>query len=824
MPNAKLKRTANTPSVLDLSQGVRDTRDVIDDSISQIKDNKPLNVTNKELTDTIEGPNAELVGQALVSKNVLQGLLEEMKHDKSIGPDTEAGGMVRYNPQIKAMLDAIEGQNLPLLDKQIEALKSSAGIGKMIQVTPETAASIDNLLSELRHLRSVIDARQRPKLPVQMGKPAFNLRRYKIAQALPMGMPPAMPPAAPVAPPMPPAPLTPPPQPMDIEGQLRQMGFIPLGSWQDFAGKLLKIITAKNNRLFKLVADAIIEEGAGNQQVESKDPLVQLKEYMSPKQNPNNVDESLVNKAALWIYNQLPESWKSPTENTMAQNEQPPKGIHKFNLSQYVLNNKESACPGMSKEASTQGLSDSYLLYGPGEKRICPKLRGRGGGKIGANDVVSEYICRHHCLDGIVIDDSRTICGEALWRANVMDKFSRPYKDEDGNWKGGYIEGRFEINRAKVDEENRMQLKPGERRLPRPASQGNLESRMQDMRNKEGKKRDYRPTTDTSKPFNWTKDVDQNNVEVAQSERDRREEAAGHQTVEYTNRDKGENNPKVTQGFNLKRYKTAQIIPADGYADGGEPYDDEEMELMNVKCPTCQGEGKFMGMLGDLLHFRCLQCGMEFNKPTEFGGKSMPVQTDLEDQTGRSPIVSESETTTKVAGPTSDQRNYPFAEKVKQYRRYQDAQLEYAVKDADQAFVALGRENPDQGWYADDVHTILEEIRRREAGRKWTGTPLAELMGGLKVYNTRMSFVDQEGAETEVDLPPNEPGRIGFNLKRHKEAELFPAQVLEMTDSKKAKDRPKPGESFSAYVNSQHDDKDPDCCCNECSDCKKKTV
>jgi ribosomal protein S27AE len=88
---------------------------------------------------------------------------------------------------------------------------------------------------------------------------------------------------------------------------------------------------------------------------------------------------------------------------------------------------------------------------------------------------------------------------------------------------------------------------------------------------------------------------------------------------------------------NLKRYKTAQIIPADGYADGGEPYDDEEMELMNVKCPTCQGEGKFMGMLGDLLHFRCLQCGMEFNKPTEFDGKSMPVQTDLEDQTGRSP-------------------------------------------------------------------------------------------------------------------------------------------------------------------------------------------
>ncbi len=98
-----------------------------------------------------------------------------------------------------------------------------------------------------------------------------------------------------------------------------------------------------------------------------------------------------------------------------------------------------------------------------------------------------------------------------------------------------------------------MRLKPGEVRKPRPASQGNLESRMQDMRNKEGQKRGYRPDTDTTKPFQWATDVDQNNVNQTQAERDRREENSGHQIVQYTNKDQQENNPKVA--FNLKHHK-----------------------------------------------------------------------------------------------------------------------------------------------------------------------------------------------------------------------------------------------------------------------------
>lgn len=222
-----------------------------------------------------------------------------------------------------------------------------------------------------------------------------------------------------------------------------------------------------------------------------------------------------------------------------------------MDLSNQVLNN--------IKTAANQFGNESYL-YGPTEKRICPKLRGKGGGKVGSNDVVSEYICRHHCSDGIVIDDNKTVCGEALWRGNVMDKFSREYVDKDGKITGGYINDRFEVN-YNVPEETNMRLKPGEVRKPRPVEIfGNLEARMQAMREKEGEKRGYRPETDTSAPFNWTKDIDQNNMNVAQAERDRREEASGHKLVQYTDKDKLENNPKLpkTASFNLSLHKKAQ--------------------------------------------------------------------------------------------------------------------------------------------------------------------------------------------------------------------------------------------------------------------------
>ena len=61
-------------------------------------------------------------------------------------------------------------------------------------------------------------------------------------------------------------------------------------------------------------------------------------------------------------------------------------------------------------------------------------------------------------------------------------------------------------------------------------------------------------------------------------------------------------------------------IPSDGYADGGERYTDEEMEIIledelenYVDCPVCGGIGGLLGALGNLTWYRCLNCGIEFN-------------------------------------------------------------------------------------------------------------------------------------------------------------------------------------------------------------------
>lgn len=84
------------------------------------------------------------------------------------------------------------------------------------------------------------------------------------------------------------------------------------------------------------------------------------------------------------------------------------------------------------------------------------------------------------------IGDRWDIDFEAFWRENIMDKYSRPYRDEEGKWVGGYIEKRFEVDRWQP-EENTYMLKPGEKRKPRPAELGNMEARLEAYRGNEDK-------------------------------------------------------------------------------------------------------------------------------------------------------------------------------------------------------------------------------------------------------------------------------------------------------------------------------------------------
>jgi ribosomal protein L37E len=124
----------------------------------------------------------------------------------------------------------------------------------------------------------------------------------------------------------------------------------------------------------------------------------------------------------------------------------------------------------------------AYLSHGPGENRMCPKIR----------QTVNTYICRNHCLDGLVVDDHQVLCGEAIWRQAVMDKFSREYRDANGNWVGGYLNKRFEIHRD--DGGHPALLKPGTRHAPIHEDAWSTEKRLQEMRRAESKDRGYSET------------------------------------------------------------------------------------------------------------------------------------------------------------------------------------------------------------------------------------------------------------------------------------------------------------------------------------------
>lgn len=92
---------------------------------------------------------------------------------------------------------------------------------------------------------------------------------------------------------------------------------------------------------------------------------------------------------------------------------------------------------------------------------------------------------------------------EAFWRGNIMDKYSRPYRDaQTGEWKGGYIEKRFEVDKW-IPETNNLQLKPGQRRKPRPVEYGLTEGRLEKMREELAKERGYGPVS-SGDPTNWT--------------------------------------------------------------------------------------------------------------------------------------------------------------------------------------------------------------------------------------------------------------------------------------------------------------------------------
>lgn len=530
--HAQVPTDSITPSLVDATQDV--TESVEDPSKNQFETNDIVNSVNDEDRTNILGQEQNIA--------LWQGLQEMILSNPLYANTKDA---LLNHPEVKRLAQNLSTSNMLAVKEAI----AEAGLGGSSALIPGS----ENVKVDLRTLKGYID-RLNSSIKDQntnntsrlqnsnfINRPlstaaAFNFRKYKIAQQLMTD------------PSMNPTPMQQPSQEQQFQTPVVEQSNFPVANIGDFVNKFLDPLLSWNGQKGPEddVSNKAVSEiqGAVGQGFEQEaNSALQSIQQMDPVLEKDKAEQTLIYIYQNWLTPMAKGSQEQELAQTMAKN----KDTRTVHLSHQVLNNQT----GFVKTAADH-FGQEYMLYGPTEKRICPKLRGKNMG-----DVVSEYTCRHHCLDGIVIDDNKTICGEALWRANVMDKFTREYVDENGDTVGGYLNKRFEINRN-VPEENKMRLKPGEMRKPRPASWGNTESRLQDMRNKEGEKRDYRPDVNTGTPFNWSKDQDQNNVQVAQSERDRRETSTGHKLVEYTNKDNQENKPKK-QAFNLSKFKTAQF-------------------------------------------------------------------------------------------------------------------------------------------------------------------------------------------------------------------------------------------------------------------------
>lgn len=133
---------------------------------------------------------------------------------------------------------------------------------------------------------------------------------------------------------------------------------------------------------------------------------------------------------------------------------------------------------------------ENVIMWGPAQTRIDPFTR---------QPVSDWHIMERNKGWGLVVGDRWNIDWEAIWRGNIMDKYSRPYRNKDGEWVGGYIQKRFEVDKN-IPETNNLQLKPGQKRKPYMPEYGNIEARLEAMRAKGD--RGYGPASE-GKPFNW---------------------------------------------------------------------------------------------------------------------------------------------------------------------------------------------------------------------------------------------------------------------------------------------------------------------------------
>jgi hypothetical protein len=154
---------------------------------------------------------------------------------------------------------------------------------------------------------------------------------------------------------------------------------------------------------------------------------------------------------------------------------------------------KTAVAYNLKKEAWSG--SREFLNFGPNQMRVLP---GGKEGYLGSDWHVHERNKGHD----FHFDDNYFVDFDTFWRGNIMDKYSQPYRNRKGEWVGGYMNKRFEVDHN-IPVGNDYQLLPGQRRRPILPEFGNTESRLEAARKDMAKERGYNPTDSTAKPYNW---------------------------------------------------------------------------------------------------------------------------------------------------------------------------------------------------------------------------------------------------------------------------------------------------------------------------------
>lgn len=200
----------------------------------------------------------------------------------------------------------------------------------------------------------------------------------------------------------------------------------------------------------------------------------------------SNMDENQKLKIATDIFELLPEQIKQPDPNDQSTiiapyvegSVQESENTIKL-LAEKIANSKKTKTFNLTKTAQHKGF-ENVMMFGPDQMKVDTFLR---------QPVSNLALLERNKGFGLVVDDVWDIDYEAIWRSTIMDKYSRPYRDKDGNWVGGYIQKRFEVDKN-IPITNNMQLKPGQRMKPILPEYGSTEARLEKARENEanGKK------------------------------------------------------------------------------------------------------------------------------------------------------------------------------------------------------------------------------------------------------------------------------------------------------------------------------------------------